>query len=301
MQYRSLGRTGLSVSTIGFGASPLGNVFGDVELDECIRAVHCAIDRGINFFDVSPYYGITLAEERLGHALAGKRDSIFLATKCGRYGDREFDFSAARVAKSIDESLARLQTDRVDLLHVHDIEFGDADQIVNETLPALRAIRDSGKCRFIGITGYPPDVLRDVASRSPVDAVLSYCHYNLLMDDMDADLTPSCREREIALINSSPLHMGVLAGEKVPAWHPAPQPVRDAGRRIADVCKAAGVDPAVAALRFCLDHPYVSTTLIGMARQSEVETNLQALDVHMPPDLKSRIDEIAAPVKNTVW
>ena len=69
MQYRSLGKTGLSLSTIGFGSSPLGNVFGDVELDECIRAVHCAIDRGINFFDVSPYYGITLAEERFGHAL----------------------------------------------------------------------------------------------------------------------------------------------------------------------------------------------------------------------------------------
>lgn len=301
MQYTALGKTGLSISAIGFGASPLGNVFEDVTLDECVRAVHCAIDGGINFFDVSPYYGLTLAEERLGQALAGKRDAVVLETKCGRYGYREFDFSAARVTRSIDESLARLQTDHVDILHVHDIEFGDPDRIVDETIPALQAIRQAGKCRFIGITAYPLSSLLDVASRSSLDAILSYCHYNLLVDDMDAELTPFCRQREIPLINASPLHMGVLVGRDLPEWHPAPQPVRDAGRRIADACRAAGIDPAVPALRFCLDHPYVSTTLIGMATQREVETNLRALDFRIPPDLKRRIEEIAAPVKNTVW
>ena len=93
MQYRRLGKTGLNVSVIGFGASPLGNVFDDCDESEGIRSEHCAIDLGINFFDVAPFYGITMAETRLGDALKGKRNDILLATKCGRYGLRDFDFS----------------------------------------------------------------------------------------------------------------------------------------------------------------------------------------------------------------
>src|SRR5215212_2606696 len=123
MEFRLLGSTGLEVSVLGFGASPLGDVFGRINADEGIRAVHCAIDLGVNFFDVSPYYGLTLAETRLGQALRGKRDRVILATKCGRYDEDEFDFSARRVAASVDESLRRLQTDYLDVVHAHDIEF----------------------------------------------------------------------------------------------------------------------------------------------------------------------------------
>src|SRR2546421_4510937 len=109
MQYQPLGRTGLKVSKLGFGASPLGGVFGEIDEAEGIRAVHAAIDLGINLFDVSPYYGFTWAESVLGRALKTiPRDRFILATKVGRYGQSEFDFSAARVARSIDESLARL-------------------------------------------------------------------------------------------------------------------------------------------------------------------------------------------------
>jgi L-galactose dehydrogenase len=301
VQYRTLGKTDLEVSEIGFGASPLGSVFEEVRPEECVRTVHLAIDRGITYFDVSPYYGIRLAEERLGQALAGRRKEVILATKCGRYGRREFDFSAGRVKKSIDESLHRLQTDYVDLLQVHDIEFGKADQIVEETLPALREIRDSGKCRFIGITGYSLKLLLEVAARSPVDTVLSYCHYNLLMDDMEAELTPFCQERGLGLINSSPLHMGMLAERELPDWHPAPMEVREAGRRVVEACRTAGLDGAAVALRYCLDHPYVSTTLIGMAHEREVETSLSALNVRIPAELRQEIERIVAPVKNTVW
>src|ERR1700730_15846431 len=130
MEYRKLGGTGLEVSMLGFGASPLGNVFGTTDPTEGKRAVHLAIDRGINFFDVSPYYGLTLAEDRLGEALVGSRDKVVLATKCGRYGADHFDFSARRVTASIDESLKRLRTDYVDLLQAHDVEFGDVQQII---------------------------------------------------------------------------------------------------------------------------------------------------------------------------
>src|SRR5215472_5119827 len=138
MQYRTLGHTQIKVSIAGFGASPLGNVFGPIDPTEGARAVHLAIDEGINFFDVSPYYGLTLAEERLGQALAGKRDQVIVATKCGRYGVDQFDFSAARVRLSVEESLRRLCTDQIDLFQAHDVEFGNVQQIVSETIPTMR-------------------------------------------------------------------------------------------------------------------------------------------------------------------
>ena len=155
MDYRRLGRTDLSLSAIGFGASTLGDVFGNIDPAEGIRAVHLAVDSGINFFDSSPYYGITLAETRLGEALAGRRDRVIVATKCGRYGVDEFDFSAKRVTASIDESLRRLQTDYIDLFQAHDVEFGDVQQIIHETVPALRqaaATRQGALYRHHGIS-----------------------------------------------------------------------------------------------------------------------------------------------------
>ena len=155
MEYRKLGKTNELISVLGYGASPLGNVFDVVDEQEGKNAVHYAIDHGVNFFDVSPFYGITLAETRLGKALQGKRKDIFLATKCGRYDLREFDFSAKRIMASIEESLQRLQTDYVDLFQLHDIEFVTKEQILNEAMPVIEKIKASGKARFIGITGLP--------------------------------------------------------------------------------------------------------------------------------------------------
>src|SRR6266571_5457070 len=148
MEYRKLGKTGWEVSVLGYGASPLGGVFGKISDQEGIRAVHTAVDLGINFIDVSPYYGLTKAETVLGKALATlPRDRYILATKVGRYGADDFDFSAARVTSSVDESLRRLQVEHIDLIQCHDIEFGSLDQIVHETLPALRKVREQGKVR----------------------------------------------------------------------------------------------------------------------------------------------------------
>ena len=110
MQYRLLGQTGLNVSILSFGASSLGGAFRDIDEQEGVRTVHKALELGINFIDVSPYYGLTKAETVLGRALVGiPREAYFLATKCGRYGSNicDFDFSATRVIRSVDESLAR--------------------------------------------------------------------------------------------------------------------------------------------------------------------------------------------------
>lgn len=302
MEYRTLGNTGLAVSVLGFGASPLGDEFRRTDPAEGEKAVHCAIDHGINFFDVSPYYGRTLAETRLGAALAGRRDKVILATKCGRYDAASFDFSAARLERSIDESLARLRTDSVDLLQLHDIEFGDFRQIVEESLPALRRIQKSGKARFLGITGFPLKILREVAAAAEVDTILSYCRYNLMITDLDDLLTPLCRRKKIGLINASPLHMGLLTERGAPAWHPAPPQVKDAGARIADLCRRRGADVSAVALRYCLNHPYVATTLVGMADPLHVRRNLEVLDgPDIDPSLLAAMAEIVVPVKDITW
>ena len=301
MEFKTLGRTGLRVSVIAFGASPLGNEFGNVDPADGERAVSAAIDDGINLFDVSPYYGRTLAEQRLGAALAGKRHKVILATKCGRYDKNCFDFSAKRVTTSIDESLSRLQTDYVDLLTAHDIEFGHRDEIIHETLPAMRELQQMGKVRYVGISGLPLKLLADVAQRGNVDFVLSYCHYNLLARDLDLHLTPVLSASQIGLINASPLHMGILTATGAPAWHPAPELVKQTGAKIVDLCLSRGLSPASIALRFCLDHTYASSTLVGMASLKEVKENLIALSSSTSEDLLQEIDQIAAPVKHMSW
>jgi L-galactose dehydrogenase len=301
MDYRKLGRTDLSLSAIGFGTSTLGNAFGNIDPAEGKRAVHQAVDSGINFFDSSPYYGITLAETRLGEALAGRRDRAIVATKCGRYGFDEFDFSAKRVTASIDESLRRLQTDYIDLFQAHDVEFGDVQQIIHETVPALRQLQQQGKARYIGITGYPPKLLRRIAEAVPVDSILSYCHYNLLNTEMDGVLTEFARERGIGLINASGLCMGLLTEQGPPDWHPAPPQVREAGRKAAVFCREQGGDISELALRFSLRHPSVSSTLIGIATTGQVETSLELLQGGPDEALLAQVETILAPVFNYSW
>ncbi len=301
MKYRKLGRTDLNVSIVGFGGAALGDVFGNIDPKEAEKAVHLAIDSGINFFDSSPYYGITLAETRLGAALAGKRDKVILATKCGRYGMADFDFSAKRVIASMDESLQRLQTDYFDLFHVHDVEFGNVQQIMDETLPALRQLQQQGKARYIGITGYPPKLLRRIAEAVPVDAILTYCHYNLMNTDMDGVLTAFTRENGIGLINASGLHMGMLTEQGPSDWHPAPQPVRAAARKAVEYCRAHGANISEVALRFCLDHPYVSSTLVGMGTTQQVEAGLRLLSMSTDSELVRQLETIIAPVFDYVW
>ncbi len=135
MEYRTLGKTGLDVSILSFGASSLGSVFRPINEEDGIRAVHVALDRGVNFIDCSPFYGLTRAETVLGKALKD-----VLATKVGRSGENVFDFSAERVMRSVDESLARMGIDYIDVIQCHDIEYGSLDQVVEETLPALRPV-----------------------------------------------------------------------------------------------------------------------------------------------------------------
>ena len=298
---RQLGRTSLETSVVSFGASPLGNVYRETDPAEGVAAVRYAIDQGINFFDVSPYYGLTVAETRLGEALEGYRDRVVLATKCGRYGVDEFDFSAARITAGLEDSLRRLRTDRVDLLQAHDVEFGEVRQIVEETVPAMRRLQAQGKVGYVGITGYSLKNLMEIASRVQVDSILTYCRYNLLVTDLTDELLPFAKQHGVGVVNASALHMGVLTGRGAPDWHPAPPEVKEMGRQVVALCASYGVDASELALKFCFDQPDVASTLVGMSTRKHVDASLRALYMKPNPALLEEIEKLVRPVYDYVW
>lgn len=301
MQRKRLGQTDLEVSVLGFGAAPLGDEYGVIDEGEAEHAVQFAIDRGINFFDTAPYYGRTLSEERLGKALGGRRQEVLIATKCSRYGLNDFDFSAKRVEESIDRSLRRLRTDHVDLYQIHDIEFGDLRQVIEEAVPAARKVQQAGKARYIGITGLQLKALRRVAEAAPVDTILSYARHNLMARDLDKLMTPFAKERGIGLINASPLHLRILTPQGAPEWHPAAPEVKEIVRKVVELCEARGEPAPKVALRFCLDHPYISTTLVGLTTVEQVRQNLEIFDETNDPELLAEIEALAAPVLHHIW
>jgi len=301
MEYRKLGNTGLEVSRLSFGASSLGGVFRPVVEEIAIQAVHTALDGGINFIDVSPYYGLTKAETLLGKALKGiRRERYILATKVGRITATDFDFSANRVIASVDESLKRLGVDYVDLIQCHDIEFGSLDQIVNETLPALQRLCQTGQARFIGITGLPICVFHKVLDQTQVDTILSYCHYTL-QDTTLAGHLPYLETKGVGIINASPLGMGLLTDRPPPNWHPAAPAIRAACARAAVQCRKKGQSLSQLAIQFSATHPGIATTLVGTADPKEIEQDLCWMDQPLDLELLAEVQALLAPVRDQTW
>ncbi|KAL6964179.1 L-galactose 1-dehydrogenase [Sarracenia purpurea var. burkii] len=309
LELRALGNTGLKVSSVGFGASPLGNVFGPVSDHDAVASVREAIRLGIKFFDTSPYYGGTLSEKVLGKALKAlgiPRSEYIVSTKCGRYVEG-FDFSAERVTRSIDESLARLQLDYVDILQCHDIEFGSLDQIVNETIPALQKLKEAGKIRFIGITGLPLGVFTYVLDRVPpgtVDVILSYCHYGINDSSLE-DLLPYLKNKGVGVISASPLAMGLLTESGPPEWHPASPELKVACQAAAAYCKEKGKNISKLAMQYSLSNKDISSILVGMNSVKQVKENVAAAieleTVGKDEKTLSEVEEILEPVKNQTW
>ena len=189
MNTRPLGRTGLQVSTLSFGASSLGGVFHPVDEMDAIRSVHTALDLGINYFDVAPAYGGTRSETVLGKALSGiPRDRYFLSTKIGKYtnpekyGDDTLDYSRERTRRSIDESAARLGTDYFDIIHIHDIEYEErrhTEWALSEGFEAVSELKREGRIGAVSFGIYPMDLWHRIFTTLPVDAALVHNHYNL--------------------------------------------------------------------------------------------------------------------------
>ena len=301
MKYRMLGKTCLNVSVVGFGASSLGGVYHRIDESEGIRATHLAIDHGINFIDVSPYYGITRAETVLGKALANiPRDRYYLATKIGRYDEDRFDFSAQRTIASIEESLTRLGVEYLDLIQCHDIEFSNLDQIVNETLPTLRKLQDQGKARFVGITGLPLKVFRYVMERADIDTILSYCRYCINDTSLEL-LLPMLRERNVGVISASPFSMGLLTDRGPPSWHPADEKTRALCAKAAAYCREAGTDIAKLALQFSVALPDITTTLFSTADPKNLEKNIAWLEEPIAEEVLQEVRRILEPVNNRSW
>ena len=301
VEYRQLGKTGLKLSVMGFGGATLGSVFRKIDEEEGKRAVVAAIERGINYFDTAPFYGIRRGETVLGEALKGHRDKVILSTKLGRYGSDEFDFSADRVPTSVEESLRLLKTEYVDLLIAHDVEFGDLRQVAEETIPAMQKLKEQGKCRFIGFSGYPLGALMELLGKVEVDFVLSYCHYCLYNTALADKLGPEVKSKGLGLINASPLALGLLTNYPPADWHPAPQELKDAARRAADLCRSRGTELSFIGMQFAMSNDIVASTLSGIESREQLEKNLATLDAPVDTELLREVQAILEPVRGASW
>ena len=299
MKRRLLGRTGLEVPILAFGASSLGAEFRRVTVEEALASVHVALDLGMNLVDTSPFYGRGMSEVLLGIALKEvPRDSYTLCTKLGRYDLGHFDFSAKRVAESVDVSLHRLGTDHLDIILCHDIEFVPMEKIVDETLPALEKIRDAGKVRFIGFSGYPQKIFRFICDQANVDCVLNYNQYTLQNTRFADETVPWLVERGIGVMNAGPFSARLLTDAALPVWLKEPESVKEAARRAAAACRARGTPIAKLALQFSLENPLIATTIAGSANPANIRDWATWAAEPIDRELLAEVRAIFAPVHN---
>ena len=311
MRYTELGKTGLKISNLSFGASSLGSVFHETKEQESIRAVETAIEGGINFIDVSPYYGYYKAETVLGKALKRiPRDKYFLSTKVGRYGKdgiNSWDYSAKRATESVYESMERLNVDFIDLINVHDIEFqslmpGGLQKVVDETLPALVELKKKGVVGHIGITDLQLENLKWVVEHSEgmVESILNFCHY-CLNDDKLVDFLDYFESKGVGIINASPLSMGLLSSRGAPAWHPAPKPLAEACAKAARYCEAKGYPIEKLAIQYSVSNPRIAGTLFSSANPENVKHNLAWANEEPDWQLVNEVQEIIGNQKRVSW
>ncbi len=298
MEYRTLGQTGLKLPALSFGASSLGAEFRSVDIGEAMSAVHAALDVGMNFIDTSPFYGRGMSEVLLGVALRGvPRDKYILGTKLGRYDKAHFDFSARRVVESVDVSLHRLGVEYLDICLCHDIEFVEMQQIVDETLPALRQVQQQGKVRFVGVSGYPMKMFQFILDQTPLDVVLSYNHYTL-QNTMFGELVPYLKAKHVGIMNAAPFSARLLTNDPLPPWHKATPEVRRIAKAAADHCAVRGSDLAKLALQFSIANPDLTTCVTGSARPERVREWAKWAAEPLDQQLLAEVQTILQPIHN---
>ena len=302
----------MKISHLSFGASSLGSVFHETNERDSFAAVEAAIEGGINFIDVSPYYGHYKAETVLGKALRNiPRDKYFLSTKVGRYGKdgvNTWDYSAKRVTDSVYESMERLGIDHIDLINVHDIEFqaarpGGLQLVVDETLPALVELKKKGIVGHVGITDLQLDNLKWVIEHCQqpiVESILNSCHHTL-NDDALVDYLDFFESHGIGVINASPLSMGLLSQRGVPAWHPAPKPLVEACQRAAEHCKAKGYPIEKLAVQFSVSNPRIASTLFSSANPDNVRRNIEWANSEPDMELVNEVKAIIGNQQRVTW
>lgn len=310
MNYSILGKTNLKVSCLSFGASALGGVFRDIDEADGIRAVHAALDAGINYFDVAPAYGGTVAEAVLGKALKGiPRDRYYLSTKAGKYtqpgtyGADELDYSEARIRKGLEESMTRLGVDHIDIVHLHDFEYqhrSKTDWAFAEGFPTLVKLKEEGLIGAVSAGIYPLDLWQRVIAEAPVDAILTHNHY-CLSDTRGTELVEPARARNIGLINASPFASGLLTGGKIADWHPSTPEQRALFAQAAAFCEQHGTSIAKLAFQFACQNTPFHTTMFSTARTSSLERNLAWYGEPYDAEIVAGIRNILAPVMNHQW
>lgn len=310
MRLNPLGKTGLNVSRLSFGASALGGVFHEVEESVAIQAVRAALDGGINYFDVAPAYGATRSETVLGKALKGvPRESYHLSTKVGKYTSPEsygldtLDYSRERIRASLDESAARLGVDYFDLIHIHDIEYQGrrhAEWALTEGLAAVQELKREGRIGAVSFGIYPMDLWHRIFQDCDVDAGLVHNHY-CLNDMRLLELLPLAAAKNIGVINASPFASSLLTDRGPADWHPASAEDRAVFRRAADFCRANGTSISKLALQFSSQNPDIPTTMFSSANPESVRRNIRWHEEPADPDLLARVRELLAPVFNKQW
>jgi len=298
MEHRKLGNTELSLPVVGFGASSLGQEFRQVKLEEALQSVQVALDLGMDLIDTSPFYGRGMSEVLLGIALRDiPRDRYTLCTKLGRYHLQHFDFSAKRVRESIDVSLHRLGTDHLDIILCHDIEFVPMQQIVDETIPAMQAVRDQGKVRYIGFSGYPQKIFPFVIDQIGVDCVLSYNQYTLQNTRFLDETVPYLKDKGVGAMNAGPFSARLLTNAPLPTWLKEPEEVKEAARKAALFCQDQGVDIAQLALQFSIAHPDMATTIAGSANPENIRKWARWAAAPLDQALLAEVQRIFEPVQ----
>jgi D-threo-aldose 1-dehydrogenase len=334
---RALSRTGLEVSILGFGGAPLGDLYARLDDDTAITTVERAFDLGINLLDTSPLYGHGLSEHRCGAVIRRvRRQDVVVCTKVGRWMDpfhrpdnrsgfvggqphrAVVDYSYDGTMRSVEQSLLRLGTDRLDLLLIHDVDVwthgvNAIEERFREAMAgayvALDRLRGEGVVAGIGIGVNEAEMCVRFAQAGSFDAMLLAGRYSLLEQPALAHFLPLAQQQGIAVLlggvfNSGILATGAVSGAKY-NYQDAPTHILARVTQIERICDAHGVALPTAALHFALAHPAVASVVLGAQNPQEVERNVAALATTMPPalwaDLKAQqLLDAEAPVPTPV-
>jgi aryl-alcohol dehydrogenase-like predicted oxidoreductase len=310
MEYNPLGKTGLKVSRLSFGGSALAGGFHPVNEADGIKAVHAALDCGINFFDVAPAYSATRCETILGKALRGiPRERYFLSTKVGKntkpgaYGNDILDYSRASIRKSLEESGERLGTDYFDLIHIHDIEYQGRKYTewgLTEGYQTVLELKQEGRVGGVSFGIYPMDLWKRILSTLEVDAVLVHNHY-CLYDTRTTELLPLAEAKQVGIINAAPFGSALLTELGPAAWHPATPEDRAVFKAAADFCRKQGTSIEKLAIQFASQNPKLPTTLFSAADPEEVRHNVEWHQEPVDMELVAAVRKVLEPVLGKQW
>lgn len=306
LERKTLGSTGLQVTRIGLGCASVGGLYGDIPDEQAYAVVQQALDLGINLFDTAPLYGAGKSEIRIGEVLKGiDRDSFVLCSKVGRvlepidathdrsgdiFGDPPplkavFDFSYDGVMRSFDESLQRLQLDRIDVLHIHDPDDHYAAAL-DGAYRAIAKLREQGAIRGVSAGMNQWEMLADFARAADFDCFLLAGRYSLLEQDSLDELLPLCAEKNIGILAGGTYNSGILAKGSQPGatynYGDAPPEIIARAQQLEQVSLRHGVDIKAAASQFVLAHPVITAVVPGTRRPERVKENFDLLKVAIP-------------------